>query len=107
MPSGFSLVSTVSVAERGHVGTRTTYRGPHGRSLVVLAGIAGEVGEGGTVVARPRLVRGGRARMYRAGPRLILAWRETGPCADRGVIGERLDRPSFLDAMSAAGIVET
>lgn len=107
VPDGFVLAGTEDLDEGDHVGVRREYRDPAGRLLVYLLGIAGEVGEGATVVEEHRLADGSTARLLgdRGGPNWALVWDLPPPCRQAAVVGNGMTRREFTGLMQEAGVL--
>jgi hypothetical protein len=104
-PAGFEALETFEETYPDHVGVRLGYRDEQRRELHAFAGIPGEFGEGLPDAGEIPLTRGRTGHLFGRGTVWVLVWDEGDICDPRAVLGNGLDRRSFLGSLERSGIV--
>jgi hypothetical protein len=103
--AGFEPLETFEETYPDHVGIRLGYRDDQRRELHAFAGIPGEFGEGLPDAGEIPLTRERSGRLFGRGTVWVLVWDEGDVCDPRAVLGNGLDRRSFLASLERSGIV--
>lgn len=96
----------IEVEAEDHIGVRETFTS-EGRSVTLMVGIAGEVGEGLPVAGQRETTTGMFATLQGEADTWALTWRDAGTCGDRAVLGEGLGQADFEDLMREARILRS
>jgi hypothetical protein len=107
VPEGFVLQQDREIPGMDHVATRREYESPDGRLLVLLLGLAGEVGEGAAVAEDVTLRDGTPARFLGGGANWIVTWEDAAPCAQVSVVGNGFTRAGFERILVEMGLGPT
>jgi hypothetical protein len=105
VPDGFRVTGGIEDPYPDRIGVRIDLRSDDGRELHYFAGIPGEFGEGlperGSVE-----VRGGETGALAGhGTTWVLAWGSGTPCTPVVVLGNGIERDSFMRLLASAGAV--
>jgi hypothetical protein len=104
-PTGFEPLETFEETYPDHVGVRLGYRDEQRRELHAFAGIPGEFGEGLPDAGEIALTRGRSGHLFGRETVWVLVWSEGDTCDPRAVLGNGLDRRTFLGSLERSGIV--
>lgn len=102
-PDGFEATGSVEDRTRDHTGVRIDLRAADGRELHYFSGFPGEFGEGLPDRGRIALASGAGGRLAGQGTTWVVQWESAPPCTPTVVLGTRMSRRAFLDALRSAG----
>lgn len=105
-PPGFALVETHEEQQGNRIGVRLSYRGPDGRTLEFVSGIAGEWNEGAPSTESVTLATGEEAQLFGGDETWGLWWGiGMSSCEQRVVLGNGFDRSSFIELARSIGVL--
>jgi hypothetical protein len=104
-PTGFEPLETFEETYPDHIGVRLGYRDERRRELHAFAGIPGEFGEGLPDAGEVSLTHERTGHLFGRETVWVLVWDEGDTCDPRAVLGNGLDRRSFLASLERSGIV--